>query len=207
MGATKKGLTGTQNQFGSTSGNNFGKTVSHQQLKESVESAQFKKNALQTFCFNNGYKTFDDLNRILEVFYEQGIAERLSFPAFARFVRVDESKENQAVFKALAGDKKKIDSKILILQLLNCITSYPREQKLLFAFNLFDEEESKFISIGDLQKILQANYFAPGPEFVQNKAKIILDQARNSSGTEISYDDFVGLTRKYQALFYPLNIK
>lgn len=183
------------------------KTMTHQRMQETVTEAQKRKNLLSNFCQNNGYTSFDGLNKILEVFYEQGISEHLTFAGFARFVRVDESKENEEVFQALVGGRKKIESKILILYLLNCINDYPKEQKLQFAFNLFDEEESKMISIFELEKILQANYFAASAEVVRNKAKIILDQARNSSGNQITYDDYMNLARKYQALFYPLNIK
>ena len=178
-------------------------------MQEKVNEAQTRKDTLTIFCKNNGYTHFDGLNKILEVFYEQGISEYLTFAGFAKFVRVDDSKENRAVFDALVGDrqKKRIESKILILYLLNCIPDYPKEQKLQFAFNLFDEEESKVITLAELEKILQANYFASSAAVVQNKAKIILDQAQNSMGNQINYDDYMNLARKYQALFYPLNIK
>lgn len=119
---------------------------------------------LTTFCKNTGLITFEDLNRILETFYEQGVSEFLDFNGFTKFVKVEDSKENRWVFESMVGDSskkaRKIETKVLILYLLNCIPDYPKEEKLKFAFNLFDEEESKIITIKELEKILQANYFA-----------------------------------------------
>jgi len=145
-------------------------------MQDKATEAQRRKSSLMSFCQNNGYANFDSLNTILETFYEQGVSEHLNFNGFCQFARVDGSKENRAVFDSLLGEgKKKIESKILILYLLNCIPDYPKEEKLKFAFNLFDEEESKVITVGDLEKILQANYFASAVNVVQNKAKIIMD--------------------------------
>ena len=120
--STGIGMTGTKGGAGQT-GTELSKTMTHQRMQETVTEAQNRKNMLSNFCHNNGYTSFDGLNKILEVFYEQGISEYLTFSGFARFVRVDESKENRAVFRALVGDRKKIESKVLILCLLNCIAN------------------------------------------------------------------------------------
>ena len=186
------------------------KTLTHQQMQEKVTEAQKRKNTLTTFCKNNNFTNFEGLNAVLETFYEKGVSEYLDFTGFTKFVGVDDSKENRWVFEALLGDsqkkKRRVETKILILYLLNCIPDYPKEEKLKFAFNLFDEEESKVITIKELEKILQANYFASSTNVVQNKAKIILDEAKGSLGDQINYDDYMTLARKYQSLFYPLNI-
>ena len=47
----------------------------------------------------------------------------------------------------------------ILLYFMNC-TPLSKEEKLKFAFNLFDEEDSRMITVRELLKILQANYFA-----------------------------------------------
>ena len=56
--------------------------------------------------------------------------------------------------------KKKMETKLFILYMLNCLKTLTKEAKLKFAFQLFDEEESRVIPFVDLKKIIQANYFA-----------------------------------------------
>ena len=102
--------------------------------------------------------------------------------------------------------KKKIETKIVILYLLNCIDDYPIEDKIKFAFNLYDEEESKIITIKELEKIIQANFFAASPNLVQNRAKIIMNEAKGSLGDQITYDDYLAIANRNRALFYPLKI-
>lgn len=75
-----------------------------------------------------------------------------------------------------------------------------------FAFNLFDEEESKIITIRELEKIIQANYFASSANMVANKAKIIMNEAKGSLADQISYDDYMAIAKKHHSLFYPLNM-
>ena len=63
-----------------------------------------------------------------------------------------------------AGDPKrqKIDSKILMLYLVGQLdppfeVQYSKEDKLSFAFNLFDEEDSRVITYLEVKKILIAS--------------------------------------------------
>ena len=59
--------------------------------------------------------------------------------------------------------------------MLNCIKGLSKMAKLKFAFQLYDEEESKVIMFLELKKIIQANYFASNIQDVERKAGIILD--------------------------------
>ena len=109
----------------------------------------------------------------------------MNYVQFTKFIRVDDSKETRDVFETLLGRmksqvpgelgrrKKKLETKVLMLYLLNCIKDQSKDDKLKFAFNLFDEEESRVIPFVELKRILQANYFASSTEEVEKKAGII----------------------------------
>lgn len=60
-----------------------------------------------------------------------------------------------------------------MLQIMN-VSTLSKEEKLKFAFNIFDEEDSRMITYKELLKILQSNYFATSTEEVEGKAKLIL---------------------------------
>ena len=85
---------------------------------------------------------------------------------------------------------------------MNC-TPLSKEEKLKFAFELFDSEDSKIITIKELLKILQANYFAGSTLEVERKAKLILEEAKGTEEDAITYEDFMMLAKKFTALFFP----
>lgn len=165
----------------------LGRTYTRKELDEIRGEAQSRRKVLQQFCKNNGYTSFDALNRILQVYYEQSVEDQLTYLQFTKFIRVDDSLETRSCFDALLGRvkatepgqlgrrRKKLETKILILYMLNCLPKYPKEDKLKFAFNLFDEEESRVIPFVELKRILQANYFASCAEDVEKKAGIIFE--------------------------------
>ena len=75
----------------------------------------------------------------------------------------------------LGRKKKKLETKVLILYILNCLKSPTKQDKLKFAFNLFDEEESRVIPFVELKRIIQAQYFASSTEDIEKKAGIIFE--------------------------------
>lgn len=95
-----------------------------------------------------------------------------------------------------------------MLYLVNSIphAQYSKEEKLNFAYNLFDEEDSRVITYLEVKKILIANYFACSYEEIENKAIIIFKEAKSSQAGEVSYDDYCSISKKNMALFFPINI-
>jgi Ca2+-binding EF-hand superfamily protein len=64
-----------------------------------------------------------------------------------------------------------LDVRILLIMLMNVQTNPPsKEERLKFAFNIIDKEESRMITFEDLCRILQANYFAGTLKEVEPKA-------------------------------------
>ena len=192
-----------------TLGKTMTKAASYQEAVDKKNEAANRKAVLTQFCKNNNYLKFEDLKKLLDVYYEQTVPESLNYQQFIKFVRVDDNNDNREVYYTLIGRKNigkktKVESKVLILYLLNCIAGYPREEKLQFAFNLFDEEDSRSITHAELKKILMANSFANTIAEVEKKSKLITEEAKTSGDDHINYDDFMALAKRYGALFFPM---
>ena len=144
---------------------------------------------------------------MVDIYQEQDAGEQLDYYGFIKFVRTDDGMAAQKLFHDVMNSKsQKVDAKVLILYLLNCIPSCSKEEKLRFAFNLFDEEDSRVITVKELKSILQANYFAAAAHEVEKKAKLILDQAQSSAADDaINFDDYMSLGKRFGALFFPIN--
>ena len=102
-----------------------------------------------------------------------------------------------------------MDVRILLIMLMNAIPSpLSKEERLKFAFNIIDQEQSRFISFDDLLTILQANYFAGTREEVEPKGLLLIKETPSSKTPQdpINYDDYLMLAKKYQGLFYPTNL-
>ena len=133
--------------------------------------------------------------------------QKLNYNKFIKFLKVDETPVLRNSFELLAGSiNDTVDARILMLLLMN-VSPLSKEEKLKFAFNLFDEEDSRMITYAELLKILQANYFAASPDDVEAKAKLILEEtAAKNDEDPITYEDFMSLAKKYSALFFPTNL-
>ena len=81
------------------------------------------------------------------------------------------------LFDCLVGKNKRrlVESKVLMMYVINCVPSISKIDRLNFSFNLFDSDDSRIISIAELKKILLANYFASSLGEVEKKAKLIVD--------------------------------
>lgn len=151
----------------------------------------------------------ESLRKLLEIYYEQGIKSKLDFRAFIMFLRTDDNQASQNLFESLLpryAEKKIVETKVIVLMLMNCIPSLSKLERLKFAFSLYDEEDSRMLVIEDLQRILQANYFAGLRSEVQGKVNLIMEQAVASGSDFITFDDFMSLGQRFSALFFPLNI-
>ena len=67
-----------------------------------------------------------------------------------------------------------VETKIMILYILAFVVDGTKEQKLKFAFDLYDEEDSRILTIEDLKKIIIAFTYSNTAFEVEKKAAIIL---------------------------------
>ena len=140
-----------------------------------------------------------------ELFLEQDMPKRLNYAKFLKFLKLDDSPLLKNSFDSLAGGpNEQLDARVLMLQLMN-VTPINKEEKMKFAFNLFDREDSRIITYKELLKILQANYFAGSTDEIESKAKLIMQETQGIEDA-ITFEDFIALGRKFNALFYPTNL-
>lgn len=147
------------------------------------------------------------VKKMHEVYLEQETPERLSYNKFLKFIKLDDTPLLRNVFELVAGGaNEKIDIRLALLYFMNCSTQ-SKDEKLKFAFNLFDEEDSRMITYKELMKIIQANYFAGSTDEIAKKAKLILDEAKSKSGDDaIAFEDYMSLSKKFSALFFPTGL-
>ena len=62
-------------------------------LSASAPEATQRKTLLTAFCDSSGYKTMEDLNRVLQVYFEQNVPAMLDYKQFVNFIRADDSKD------------------------------------------------------------------------------------------------------------------
>ena len=74
-----------------------------------------------------------------------------------------------------------------------------KEEKLKFAFTIFDEDGNGAITKQELVKILKANHMASTDKEVMRKAETIMAQADKDKDGVITFDEFVVVSKKVRA--------
>merc|ERR1719188_716716 len=82
-------------------------------------------------------------------------------------------------------------------------TGAGKEEKLKFAFMVFDEDGNGVITKQELLKILKANHMASSDKEVIRKAETIMMQADKDGDGVISFDEFVVVSRKFPNILFP----
>merc|ERR1712118_2688 len=96
------------------------------------------------------------------------------------------------------GDRSgQIDVREFMIGLSN-FTGAGKEEKLKFAFMVFDEDGNGVITKQELIKILKANHMASSDKEVMRKAETIMAQADKDGDGVVSFDEFVIVSKKFQ---------
>ena len=153
------------------------------EIKNLKEKAVKRKELVVSFCKNMKFTNMASIRKILEIFVDTHVGERLNYNQFIKFIRVDDCMESRDLYHScciITNTKKgtsHVESRIMILYFLTYAEDGTKEQKLKFAFDLYDEEDSRILTIEDLKKILIAFTYSSSVFEVEKKAAIIL-QAR-----------------------------
>jgi len=95
---------------------------------------------------------------------------------------------------------------LLLLPLLLLYTSLSgagKEDKLKFAFMIFDNDGNGVITKAELLSILKANHMASSDSEVARKADTILAQADKDGDGVITFDEFVIVSKKFPNILFP----
>ena len=65
------------------------------------------------------------MRKLLDLFYEQNVKDKLSFNDFIRFLRTEENQQSTELYTSILGrnasKNKKVDTKVLIIMVINSI--------------------------------------------------------------------------------------
>jgi serine/threonine-protein phosphatase 2B regulatory subunit len=127
----------------------------------------------------------------------------IDYTEFCEILQVDPSSQCEDVFaKYDYKNAGLIDGKEMLIALAN-FTGAGKDDKLKFAFLLFDEKNDGVITKADLIKILKANHMAKTDAEVHRKADTIMSQADKNGDGVISFDEFATVSRKFPNILFP----
>merc|ERR1711964_573554 len=94
----------------------------------------------------------------------------IDFTEFCEVLQVDQSPQTETLFRTFDKDRSgQIDVREFMIGLSN-FTGASKEEKLKFAFMVFDEDGNGVITKQELVKILKANHMANSDAEVMRKA-------------------------------------
>ena len=86
---------------------------------------------------------------------------------------------------------------------LSNFTGAGKDDKLKFAFMIFDEDGNGVITKGELTRILRANHMASNDSEVARKADTIMAQADKDGDGVVTFDEFVIVSKKFPNILFP----
>mmetsp|Transcript_6767 Transcript_6767/g.11183 ORF Transcript_6767/g.11183 Transcript_6767/m.11183 type:complete len:293 (+) Transcript_6767:148-1026(+) len=128
----------------------------------------------------------------------------IEYNEFCSLMERPRSKDMAELFGLFGGKgtSGKLDVREFLVGLSGfCATS--KKDRIAFAFKLFDEDGSGFISRPELVRILKVNYMATSSAQVQKKADAIMRQADKDGDHQISREEFEDVCARFPNLLFP----
>jgi len=127
---------------------------------------------------------------------------RVDINQFCRLLRVPRSPFVERLFGTFDKDKNgTIDLKELVVGLCN-VGGSAREDKVTFAFQVFDLDCSGAINASGLKKIVKATNMASAKQ-LDRKMHWLMKQCDADGVGNISYEEFVNLAKKFPNIVFP----
>ena len=126
----------------------------------------------------------------------------LDFEIFCELLQVEPTGEYHKLFGLFDADGSgTVDIKEFILGLCNFV-EMDNEKKCRFIFELFDEDHSGFLALGELEEILMANHMTTR-KACQKKAQTIMRAADIDGSGAISLAEFIVCSAKFPNILFP----
>ncbi|KAL7487815.1 hypothetical protein ACHAW6_013406 [Cyclotella cf. meneghiniana] len=171
---------------------------------EIVNARDAKRQALDEFARDNflkpvsikrAHRRFQALDK-----KKSGIME---YTEFCNVLQVEPSVQCEQLFKLYDYERSGlIDAKELLIALAN-FTAAGKDDKMKFAFMLYDDDSTGSITQTDLVKILRANHLSQTEAEVSRKAETIIAQCDKRNDGTISFDEFVVVSKKFPNILFP----
>ena len=169
-----------------------------------VQQRNAKKQALDEFSRDNNIKP-ESIKKAYKRFQatDKDKSGMIDYTEFCEVLQIDPSPQCEKVFQFYDYDKSgQIDVREFMIGLAN-FTGAGKDDKLKFAFMIFDEEGNGVITKGELTKILKANHMAQTEAEVARKAETIMAQADKDGDGVVTFDEFVIVSKKFPNILFP----
>ena len=169
-----------------------------------VQARNAKKAALEEFAKENNLKP-ESIKKAYKRFQaaDKDKSGLVDYTEFCEMLQVDPSPQCEAVFQLYDYDRTgQIDAREFLIA-TSIYTGAGKEDKLKFAFMVFDQDENGVITKAELLNILKANHMASSDSEVARKADTILAQADKDGDGVITFDEFVIVSKKFPNILFP----
>ncbi len=163
-----------------------------------------RKELLEAFARENSIKP-ESVKKAFKRFQaiDKDQSGMIDYTEFCEVIQVDPSPAIEKVFQNFDKDKVgQVDIREFFISLSN-FTGASKEEKLKFAFMVFDEDGNGVITKQELTKILKANHMASSEKEVARKADTIMAQADKDGDGVVSFEEFVGISKRFPNLTFP----
>lgn len=154
-----------------------------------------KDNSIKPESIKNAYKRFQATDKD-----KSGL---IDYTEFCEILQIDPSPQCEKLFQMFDKDRSgQIDVREFMIGLSN-FTGAGKDEKLKFAFAVFDEDGNGVITKQELIKILKSNHMASNDAEVSRKAETIMMQADKDGDGVITFDEFVIVSKKFPNILFP----
>lgn len=200
LGAAAGGRGGAANQPGKKGAPPppTGQTVVQQRSAKKQALEDFAKDAnIKTETVKKAFKRFQTANKD-----KSGM---IDYTEFCELLQVDPSPMGERLFQLFDYDRAgQIDIREFLIALSN-FTGANKDDRLKFAFMVFDEDGNGVITNEELTRILKANHMASSNSEVARKAETIMSQADKDGDGVITFDEFVVVSKKFPNILFPVS--
>jgi len=169
-----------------------------------VAQRNAKKTALDEFARDNNLKP-ESIKKAYKRFQatDKDKSGMIDYTEFCEVLQVDASPQGEKVFQLFDYEKAgQVDVREFLVALSN-FSGAGKDDKLKFAFMIFDEDGNGMITKEELTRILKANHMASHDAEVARKAETILTQADKDGDGVVSFDEFVIVSKKFPNILFP----
>ena len=163
-----------------------------------------KKSALDEFARDNNLKP-ETIKKAYKRFQatDNDKTGMIDYTEFCEVLQVDPSPQGEKLFQLFDYEESgQIDVREFMIGLSN-FTGAGKDDKLKFAFMIFDEDGNGVITKGELTRILRANHMASNDSEVARKADTIMAQADKDGDGVVTFDEFVIVSKKFPNILFP----
>jgi serine/threonine-protein phosphatase 2B regulatory subunit len=169
-----------------------------------IQKRAERKGGLDEFAKENNIKP-ESIKKAFKRFQavDKDHSGQIDYSEFCEILQVDPSPQTEKLFQMFDNDKSgQIDVREFMIGLSN-FTGAGKEEKLKFAFMVFDEDGNGVITKQELIKILKANHMATNDNEVLRKAETIMAQADKDGDGVLGFDEFVVVSKKFPNILFP----